>query len=237
MIIHDKPLEFYVNKLKKKEYFSIGAYGDGEWIAILHERVGLQNTEGTIYTSELCRELKESLNFQSDNFLFSTPVGLRDGKETGIGEKKIDRASPPGIEFYEKDMWDREARLGGLVPFIKQLQKMNVVVISNKALRKLPFYDHFIEVSYPNCYEEKERITKEIIEYGKSGVYLFSCGLPASIFVQSVHGKIRRSWFLDVGSIWDAFVGIGEQRGWRKELYKDKLKYGEWKSLYKDAGF
>jgi len=231
MIIYEKPLSYYIERLKKKDYFSLGAYGDGEWTAILDKPIGETNAEGTIYTQELCNALEKSLEFKSDNFLFSFPKNVM--------EKRIDKfLKKKGlkIEFYEKEMWNDEMVAGNLSPFIRQLRKMNVVIISNKALRGLTFlkYDHFIEIGYPNCWEEKERIIQSIKSYGKPAVYLFSCGLPASLFVQSVHNAIPRSWFLDLGSVFDAFVGIGGQRGFRKELYEDKEKYKEWrlKNLY-----
>lgn len=240
MVVHDMPLEWYTNKLANKEYFSMGMYGDGEWMAIFKDRVGFGNAENTIYTPELCEELRESLKFKSDNFLFSSPAILKSAKDTHIGEKKIDETLKEigaDVEFYEKDMWDREVRSGGLLPFIKQLQKMNVVIISNEALRGLTFlkYDHFVEIPYPNCHLEMDRVVNECLDYGKPGVYLIAAGLPAALFAQKLHDRIPSSWFLDLGSIWDAFVGIGAQRGWRGEMYADEVKYNNWKQLYAEA--
>lgn len=241
MVVHDKPIEFYVNKLKNNEYFSIGMYGDGEWIAIFKERIGKTNAEGTIYTKELCDALEQSMYFQSENFYFSTPAGLKNAQHTGIGEKKLDNwlsARNLNIEFLEKDSWNDWAREAKLYHFIQQLRQMNVCIISNKALRGLNFlgYDHFIEISYPNCFIDGslENAYNEAIKYGKSGVYLIAAGLPAALLVQRLHNQIPNSWFLDLGSTWDGFVKIGAQRGWRQELYKDKERWLRWfdKNLY-----
>ena len=235
MIIHEKPIGWYINKLKNNEYFSIGMLGDGEWNAIMHSDVHGKNAEETIYTPDLCDDLFESLKFKADNFYFSTPEGLKNPKWSGLGEVRIDKwlkKAGVEIEFLEKDCWDRWTREAMLGPFIKQLQKMNVCIVSNKALRGLSFlnYDHFIEIGYPNCYDEIDRAVEEcLLHYGKPGVYLVAMGLPAALFVQKMHGKIPNSWFLDLGSIWDAFVGIGAQRGWRAELYNDPEEYHIWK--------
>ena len=240
MIVRNEPLSFYVDKLKNGEYFSQGMYGDGEWIGIFHERVGRENAEHTIYSKELCDELEKSLEFKADNFFFSSPKVL-DTNEV-FGPNKIDnflKSKGLEIEFYEKDMWDKEMKSGGLVGFINQLRKMNVVVVGNKALSKLDFlmYDKFIEISYPNCYLDGtlERAVEECLSYGKPAVYLFSAGLPAALAVQQLHGRIPNSFFIDVGSIWDTFVGIGAQRGFRSELYADEEKYNAWKKMYADA--
>lgn len=242
MIVRNEPLSFYIDKLKNGEYFSQGMYGDGEWIAIFKSRVGGENAEHTKYTPELCNALRTSLTFKEQNFLFSTPAGLKDRRASGIGEQVIDACLKEvgvEIEFYEKDMWDKEMKSGGLVDFINQLRKMNVVVIGNQALSKLDFlrYDKFIEISYPNCYLDGSltKAVEECLAYGKPGVYLFSAGLPAVLAVQQLHGKIPNSFFIDCGSIWDTFVGIGAQRGFRSELYADEEKYNAWKKLYTDA--
>ncbi len=233
MIVHNKPLDWYIDKIKNKEYFSQGMYGDGEWIAMFKERVGLGNAENTIYTPGLCRDLIDTLYFEDKNYLFSAPAGL-DSKEV-FGPDKIDRylrMRKVNVEFYEKDMWDKAMKSGELQKFIDVLQEHHVVYVSNKALSKLNFIDHFIEIPYPNCYDQRERIKEEIMSHNIPGIYLFSCGLPAAIFVQDVHGKIPNSFFLDIGSIFDTFVGIGAQRGFRAELYADPAKYEQWKCQY-----
>lgn len=236
MIVHDLPHEYWLARIEKGDIFSIGSYGDGEWEAIFHQKIGGMNAEGTIYTQELCDDLSESLKFKSPHFYFSSPAGLKRADWTGIGEEKIDRylaSQDVAIDFVEKDTWDKAVREGRFAPFIRQLRKMNVVVIGNKHLRGLNFlkYDKFVEVSYPNCHLEVDRVVEECLAYGKPGVYLFSAGLPAALMVQKLHGKIPDSWFLDIGSVWDAFVGIGAQRGWRAELYADEEKYKAWRAL------
>ena|SRR3990167_9426795 len=233
MTVLNKPLDWYIEKIKNKEYFSQGMFGDGEWEAIFHTRVGLSNAEETKYTPELCAELKKSLHFKADNFFFSVPQGL-DRPEV-FGPSRINnflRLEGLNIEFYEKDMWDQAMKSGELKKFIDLLRTQNVCIISNKALRGLHFlgYDKFIEISYPNCYLDGslDRAYDEAIAYGKPGVYIIAAGLPAALLVQKLHGKIPNSWFLDLGSIWDGFVHIGAQRGFRAALYEDKKKYFEW---------
>lgn len=222
----------------------MGMYGDGEWNAIFNsfnDIYGDTNAEGTIYTKELCQALKESLKFQSENFYFSTPEGLRDANLSGVGEKRIDKCLEKlsvKIEFLEKDCWNEWAREAKLFPFSKELKKHNVAIISNKALRGLTFlnYDKFIEIGYPNCFGDIDRAIEEALAYGKSGVYLVAAGLPAAIFCQRLHGRIKESWFLDCGSIWDGFTKIGAQRKWRELLYKDEKLWQEWfnKNVYGD---
>ena len=46
-MINNYEFEFYLNKLKNKEYFSFTRYGDGEWICI-------NNTVDSIITGKNC---------------------------------------------------------------------------------------------------------------------------------------------------------------------------------------
>lgn len=239
MVIHEKPLEFYIEKLKNEEYFSQGMFGDGEWIAIFQERLGRTNAEGTIYDPQLCEDLINSLKFKSDNFFFSTPSGIK----SIMGEIHIDnflRTKEVKVEFYEKDMWDLAMKSGELVNFMNQLRQMRVVLIGNSALRQMEKwlnYDAFFEISYPNCYLDGslDEAVRNCLAYGQPAVYFFSAGLPAALAVQKLHGQIPNSWFLDVGSIWDTFCRIGAQRGFRAELYADPERYSEWLKKYEDA--
>ena len=66
-----------------------------------------------------------------------------------------------------------------------------------------------------------------------SGYVLISAGLPAALIAQRIQIALGDVFALDLGSIWDAFVGIGAQRGWRREMYEDEAKYAEWKELYR----
>jgi hypothetical protein len=232
MIVHNHPIEWYVDKLVRWDYFSQGMYGDAEWICLFGDRIGGVNAENTVYTKRLSDELRQSLTYRPSNYYFSTPAVL---KTLGF-ESRID--SLTDIEFVEKDLpWDVQARLGGLVPFIQQLQKMPVTIISNSALRRLHFlrYAHFIEISYPNCHLELDRVIEEVKTIGGSMVYLVAAGLPAALFTQRIHSMFPNCFALDIGSIWDAFVGIGAQRGWRAELYADHRMYREWAELYRDV--
>lgn len=220
MKINKYPVSWYVDKLNNNEPFSVAHYGDGEWQAIFNT-IGDKfkaNCEGTLYTPELSQKMRESLDFKSDNFYFATPdFNVIEGYKHYV--TMIDRITD--IEFYDKQIWNEAMWKCELYPLIKALRSKNVCIISNKMLKGLTFlnYDHFIEIDYPNCYSNLEETTKEILEYGKEGVYIFACGIPASLFVQSVHGKIPNSWFIDFGSIWDGFVGIGGQRPTRREFY------------------
>jgi hypothetical protein len=243
MIIHDYPNSWYVNKLKAGDYFSTGRYGDGSWNAVFGNQVGRANAEGSIYTTEMCHDLRELLKYNSPTYYFSTPAALekisaasRAGRQMSYAQLIVEYTQK---EFVEGDTcWDGECRLGGLVPFIRQIQEMPLCIISNRHLRGLTFlkYKHFIEISYPNCYSEIDSVIRQAKAIGGNGcVYLVSAGQAAPVITQKIHSMFSEVFALDVGSIWDAFVRIGAQRGWRGEFFADPIRYSEWLEQYREV--
>ena len=241
MIIIDHPLDWYINKLENNEHFCLGRYGDAEWLCAFEEHIGGNNSSRTIFTKELCRALKESLEFESENYFFSTcdfrrRLGLVH-HNTSM-EKRIDSVTKK--KFLLCDLWDTLSRTGGLIPFIKQIQGMKTCIVSRKELRGLTFlkYDEYIEVDFPNCFGNREKIISRVKELGNGYVYLLSAGLPAAIFSQDMHRLFDGKVFsLDLGSLWDAFIGppVGAQRPWRRNLYADPRKYKSWKGVYEEV--
>jgi hypothetical protein len=110
---------------------------------------------------------------------------------------------------------------------------MPVYIVSNRSLRALWFlkWRKFYEISYPNCFLDGSLQTaiNQIQKERLPGVYLIAAGLPAALAVQALHKEMPESWFLDLGSIWDGFVGIGEQRGFRGlDLYANPDRWESW---------
>lgn len=223
-----EPLDYYVGRLKNNQIFSMGLYGDGEARAIQGDFFGESNALGEVYSLELCTALRETLK-PKDGFLYGTDENLIPWIDKvfkkSLGEDYIEN------DWYDGVVWDRAARLGELGPFIKQLQRMNVVIVGNKHLRELKFlnYGHFIEVSEVNCFNEMPRIIEECQKYNQAGVYLIAVGLPASYLAYRLHGTVVGGFFIDVGGAFDLFVGRGLQRGWRKELWDNKQELEKWR--------
>ena len=249
--IHKEPLNFYVDKLKKGEYFSFPGFSDAEWLA-MEKCKGNEETRtggGQFFTHLIGDQLTEALKINEPNYFKAVPIGMWEEKwvygaermEKFLGENNI----PEPWEFYERDMVTDECARDALIgPWIRQLRKMDVVLISNKFVSEIKYflpYKYFVEIPKLNVYMEEnwlERYVKKILDYGKPAVYIFSAGFAAAPLIGKLHGKIPNSWFLDLGSIWDAFVGIGNQRGWRAALYEKRWIWHEWiKLVLKDIEF
>lgn len=233
---HD--INYYVNRLRNWEYFAVAGYSDAEWFSILKKRIGNTTGLGQVLHLESGVKLQQIMKRREKdpNFIFAMPKCLWEpafDAYTPIIDRVL--ALTPSITIHERDrVTDDLAASAGLHPFIKQLQGMRTVVIGNQHLRGLDFldYDQFIEISSPNCHLEPDSIDKVVsqIDPSKPATYLVSAGISAALIIDAIYDIAPRSFFIDCGSIWDAFVGIGGQREWRRKLYDDLISLTIWKA-------
>lgn len=194
-----QPLQYYVDKLKNGERFSLARYGDGE-LYCMWGRSG-RNSNGCWYSSKLSHALNRSLKHKDDpTFIY----GLQ-----RVLPKDQERAEKYDVNWHDSEFLGEAVANGELYPLIKQLRKMNVCFIGNESIK--PVLDYFpgasfVEVPPDNAYEEHERVISEIKNYGIADVYLFSCGMASNAFISRLHGKVN-AFLIDVGHIWDPFVG------------------------------
>lgn len=240
--IQEKDISYYINRLQRGEYFATVGYSDAEWFCILGHSIGGRSGLGQIFDRDTGIELLNVLKTrQSDpNFMFAIPKVLWTIEglvNAGIPERieKVLIKNDIQTAFYERDMvTDSMASRNDLYPFIKQLQQMRTVVIGPKELEGLGFlgYDHLVKISSPNLHMESDGIAKAVenaLQYRKPAVYLVSAGLSAALIIDQLYDRVKDSFFMDCGSIWDAFVGLGGQRAWRGRLFKDPEKLEQWK--------
>lgn len=199
--MREEPLEFYVDKLKKGEHFSLIRFGDGEFYC-LWGLGGTQNSNGCRYTPELRQDLADTFRHAGDpSFLFGMQHVLP-------GDRKRAEELYP-VEWYDSEIFGDSLVAGKLFPLIEQLRKMKTVVIGNGSIREAVHRvfgnDHFIIVPPANAHEHKDRVLREC-EALAPATFLFSCGMAANAFIADLHG-IENSYFLDMGHIWDAFAG------------------------------
>lgn len=245
MKIREESIYHYIGWLKEGRFFSFAGFSDAEWYCILGlyqgEKSGLGQVIDAAHGQRLLDVLKRRQKDEG-KFLIAVPKCLWRGRPndgvTGLADGEIDwflGRHDIRIEGWERDMvLDDLARDAGLHPFIHQLRYMPVAVIGPAPLRGLAFlkYRHFVEISTPNLHMEPggiEQAIESAKSYGRSGVYLVSAGVSAAVIIDGLHDAIPDSWFIDCGSIWDAFVGIGGQREWRAKLYADPEALEKWK--------
>lgn len=232
MRIVKKSLSWYADKIRNDEIFSFPGYSDVEWNCMFSKNIGEYSALGQLQTEEIGKELIKSMKVRDKNYLKAMPECLFDipgWKKEDIDNFCVNHSIYP--EFYERDMvLDIAAENAELKPLIDAVKNKPVHFIGNKELRRVPIkYDTFFEISTPNFHLEGKtnELVERVLTKNREGVYFISAGVSAAVIISKLHGMIP-AWFIDTGSIWDAFVGIGGQRDWRAQLYKNKKLWKKW---------
>lgn len=196
-------LQYYVDKLKKGEKFSLARFGDGEMLCMWGKQG--ENSNGCRYSPELRQALLDSMKHKDDpTFIYGMQRVLPQDKE------KAEKDWP--VDWHDSEFFSEAVAEGKLYPFIETLKDKDICFVINESLEPFlsqNFKGNNVDVIVPksNAFEEKDRVIN-IIKNGMipRQIYLFSCGMAANVFISELHGKID-GWLIDVGHIWDPFVG------------------------------
>lgn len=202
-------LQYYVDKLKNGEKFSLARFGDGEMYCMWGKQG--QNSNGCRYSPELREALLDSMKHKDDpTFIYGMQRVLPKDRERM--EKEY-----PDVDWHDTEIFSEAVANGELYPLIEQLKKMPLVVIGNESIMSFitDTFVHedvkenfYIEVKKYDAYDEQKHIIESCLKHkDQQRVYLFSCGMAANAFISELHGKID-GWLIDVGHIWDPFAGL-----------------------------
>lgn len=147
------------------------------------------------------------------------------------------------VGWERDDVLDDLARDAGLFPWIREFRRHQLCLIGPAALRGVAEFlpvRHYVEVETPNLHLAPGGIEAAVRaarawapRTGHTACYLVSAGVSAAVLIDRLHDPVVRAgrgWCLDMGSVWDGFVGAGGQRAWRAALYADPAALEKWKS-------
>jgi hypothetical protein len=195
-------LQFWVDKLKKGEKFSMARWGDGELYCMWGKKG--QNSNGCRYSPELRQSLLDSMKPREGFYHGLQRVLPRD-------EERIMKEYPE-INWYETECLSEAVANGELYPLIEQLNLTeDLHMIGNESIQwktaELIDWDDFCTVPPSNAFDLREIVMQCVRNTGSKGVYLFSCGMAANAFISELHGTVDGS-LIDLGHIWDPFTGL-----------------------------
>lgn len=242
MIIHEKDIGFYIKRLRAdKGHFCFPGYSDAEFYCMMKLRLKTQTGLGQIIHARtgdaLISVMQRRQNdskwlFAIPKILWTLPLFERFSIDSFLSDNQIN------IEGYERDsILDDRARDGELFALIYQLQQMDTVLIGpqelgNGGLGFLDYKNHF-PIPSPNFHLQKNGLSNLVADVNRKGYndvcFLISAGVSAPLIIDWLYSLNPYNYYIDVGSIWDAFVGIGGQREWRAELYKEPKALEAWK--------
>lgn len=224
-------LEFYLYRLRTRQYFARPYWGDAEVrMGILKEDflINSQTESGAV---ECERVLKKGAKYIRDgisNFFISVMdkdkcFGLYDCSRFTNRVPNVD-----GLGFFNfleaeglKDyrwhnglMFQFMTQTGGLWPLLKQYNLMKVCVIAPKQCKTILDKgfkcDHWIECVQDKSHgiDQAPAIMDEILKYNKDNtVYLFCVGEGSTILITDLFECIPNNWFIDMGVCFDELSG------------------------------
>jgi len=189
--------EEVIQKIKNKTPFAFSRWGDGEFLTV-NGSVG-QNCDGNVYYKDLGDSLKSILNVRQEYYM---------GIQTLIPDT-VKEGKKYNQNWCDSDVFHKASMKGILNEFINVLKDTEVVYIGNEKLSKLSFINQFIEIPYNNVWLKKDLILSEIIDTFSENykVYCLSAGMAANIFVDKLWKRDKTNTYIDVGSVFDPYVG------------------------------
>lgn len=240
MKIVENELRYYLQRIARNQYFSFAGYSDAEWFCITGRRAGELTGFGQIMDPAHGKRLLDILKRRQNDQRFMVAVPKIITTISGFDSGEIDwllGKHDITLAAYERDMvTDDLAAAGGLHPLVQAIRRTRgAVMIGNHTLE--PMQDilrlrKFIGVDSPNLHMQPggiEAAVRKTKQCGQPGIYLVSAGVSAAVIIDQLHDEIPNSFFIDCGSIWDAFCGIGGQRQWRADLYAKPEALEAWK--------
>ena len=209
MIAIPAPLSFYTDKLNSGEQFSLARYGDGELQCLFGWEGG--NCDGCDYTPELKEGLTRSLSLDEPDLIHGLQRVLPKDEIEFV--KLLVRLHSPITDWYDTDVFTESLMAGEFYPMIEALRSRPTVIVSNATVRRIRSiisYELYIETPTKNSYEHVSTIANQILMHSRLArgpiVYLLSCGMTATVLVSELHGRVN-GWLIDIGHIWDVFLG------------------------------
>jgi len=149
--------------------------------------------------------------------------------EAWHAEWPFDAAS---TNFVHADIIKAADRNGELYRFCAATYKMPTILVGPAHLEKIPHRlvkrrSHVV-IPERNCYASKDEIIVAImkqINEANPELILFSCGLPAGIFIDAVYQEYRDCiTLIDCGSMWDPYCGRNTRSAHAKSDYNERLR-------------
>lgn len=238
------PLQWYVGKLQRGEPFTSLLYGDGEFTVMSGEVTGQRYTNyRELVTPQLVQELKDSLLDPDPSIVRGTDLflaypetyGGRDVESVKAVNRRMRQVMTDEqiAKLVDGTVWDMAAREGQLGPLLKALNQHKVFWVGNAQLSQIASKikcGGWHEAPRHNAAASLDLMESHIELAMRATTERYTCvvvcmGLGAIPLVMRLRRRFPQATFLDLGSTFDVFVGLGAERGWRRELYADKAAW------------
>jgi len=209
------PCAYYLEKLRKREPFSLSRWGEAEWNSVLRLRPEQAvNCDGHRFFRTMGGQLARALKDLPAYYVAMQPLALRlmGGRiEQWFAENSID------LPWHDADVFHEASKRGEIDKIFEALRETdNLIVVGPEHLRQLSRYvpyREFVLIPDRNCFlcldEVQDRILRACVKVRKPAVISISAGMPANLMVHNLFPKIgQQSFLIDFGSLWDPYCGV-----------------------------
>ena len=192
----------YIKLISTQIPFAFSRYGDGEWQNIRMDLYpgSTHNCDGNTYYPDLGKRLEEIVSTRQNYYMAIQRPSVKNWPWLKDTYKQ---------NWVDSDIFHEASKQSHLKELFEVLEQVNVIYIGNIDLAKLPFIDTFIEIPQNNCWDSYESYLQQIKEHitDEYKVFLFSAGMAANVFVHDLWEYNKNNSYIDIGSIFDPYVG------------------------------
>jgi|688.fasta_scaffold267276_2 hypothetical protein len=243
--IVDREIDYFIERLSNKEYFSYSRFNDGELLCVVKEidnseKISNGNCDGHLYYPDLAKELMISLTRSNCEDYFVQYLGNWIRSKTFIDYTNMiqERISMEGVYQYTEFiqlMFHKHPEK--FKRFVDILNQYDIMIVGPEYLEKIKFikFSSFVKVPTKNCYNSKDSILTEIRSKISTGtIVLFSSSMATNVFIDELYDDFgSNSFLIDVGSIWDIFFHKTNTEIKQRTPNLDKLDdFKEWYKEY-----
>ena len=233
--LYEPGLQFYVDKITGGEPFTFVRYGDADWSTITeHEQECVlcdlvHHLDLPGLREGMVRSIADAP--KTDSYILATRTGVRKaGTVQYFAFLQWLYAHRLGeIDWHECNVFALAARDGKLWPFVQAIRDLDVprVVIGPEWLQpvdRLFPVERFVSIPEVDCWLEIDRILDGCLDVPGPAFYSISAGVAAKWLAWRLHQERGEdSWILDLGSLWDVFVGV-KSRSYHNAMTPDVLR-------------
>ena len=243
--IIDKDIDYFIDRLENKKYFSYSRFNDGELICAIKQVKGSihidqgRNCDHHEYFPKMGEELLKTLNRSNceDYFIQYLGIWIDDHMFKQHNDLLLEKEYVNGTyqysDFLQMSLRYKPELFKRLVDVIN---KYKIMIVGPKYLKDIKFLNvtNFIEVPTVNCYLKKDKIIQEIKEHlTEDYVVLFSASMATNVLIDELHDQYKdKNFLIDAGSVWDIF--FKEINPNIRQRTPNNTKYETYKEWYKE---
>ena len=225
-----KPLSHYVDMLNNGIPFSFARYWDGE-IECMIDKKGLgYNCDRCHYTAELRAALLKTITNNYDYYhALNQPKSNMATKSMQDQFEKLLESMQSKVKWFDFMVFQYAVETGNFAPILRALKGRKVLFIGGKhlwsAMSLLPNAE-FYEAPQTDAFNSLNDIESFCTRKSDiSNLVIILCvGMAANVFIVDLYPKYGKSFtMIDMGSVWDAMLGLKKRR-WIRNIAPDKMR-------------